>query len=95
MTTTVEVTRFRTAPENAERLVAARAAMVADFQSDRAGFLGARLVRLAPDEWLDIVDWRSPEDFAASRAKGPNLPGIAAFFGAIEELVSSEEGQEG
>jgi hypothetical protein len=29
---------------------------------------------------------------AASRAKGANLLGIAAFFAAIGELLSSEEG---
>jgi hypothetical protein len=42
----------------------------------------------------DIVDWRSPEDFAASPAKGANLPGIAAYFAAIDELVSSEDWHE-
>jgi hypothetical protein len=49
-------------------------------------------VRLPDDEWLDIVEWRSAEDFAASRAKGADLPGIAAFFATLGELVSSEEG---
>jgi hypothetical protein len=33
------------------------------------------------------------EDFAASRAKGANLAGINAFFDAIHELVSAEEGE--
>lgn len=50
-------------------------------------------MRLPDDQWLDIVEWRSAEDFAASRAKGANLPGIAAFFAAIAELVSTEEGE--
>jgi hypothetical protein len=45
------------------------------------------------EHWLDIVWWRSSADFAASRSKGANLPGIAAFFDAIGELVSSEEGE--
>jgi hypothetical protein len=40
------------------------------------------------------VTWQTAEDFAASRAKGPNRPGIAAFFDAIAELVSAEEGTE-
>jgi antibiotic biosynthesis monooxygenase len=88
--TTVELTRFRA--ERAETLLEARTAMLADFRKDRDGFLDARLVRLADGEWLDIVTWRSAEDFAASRTKGPNLPGILAFFQAIDELVSSEEG---
>ncbi|MFF0338453.1 antibiotic biosynthesis monooxygenase family protein [Kribbella sp. NPDC004875] len=90
--TTVELTRFRVLPEQAEELLAARADMLTDFAADRAGFLGARLVRLANDEWLDIVEWATPEDFAASREKGPNLPGIARFFAAIDSLVAAEEG---
>jgi hypothetical protein len=92
VTTTVELTRFRVLPDQVDRLLASRPAMIADFHADREGFLGAQLVRLPHDEWLDIVHWRTPADFAASRAKGPNLSGIAEFFAAISELVSAEEG---
>ena len=90
--TTVELTRFRVLPEKTEELLAARPDMVKDFEADRAGFLGARLVQLPNDEWLDIVEWATPEDFAASRDKGPNRPGIARFFAAIDSLVAAEEG---
>lgn len=90
---TIELTRFKVHPDRVDDLLAARPAMLADFQADRAGFLNARLIRLPDDEWLDIVEWRTSEDFAASRAKGANLPGIAAFFAAIAELVSAEEGE--
>jgi heme-degrading monooxygenase HmoA len=89
---TVELTRFRVRPEQEEALLAARPGMLRDFHADRAGFIDAMLVRLPDNEWLDIVSWRSEEDFAASRAKGANLPGIATFFGAISQLVSSEQG---
>jgi heme-degrading monooxygenase HmoA len=92
MSTTVELTRFRVAPENTATMLAARPAMLADFRADRSGFLGARLVRLPDDEWLDVVEWRTSEDFAASRAKGANLPGVEAFFATIDSLVSAEEG---
>ncbi|MRG59624.1 hypothetical protein GE115_07030 [Agromyces sp. CFH 90414] len=88
----VELTRFRAA--DAEALLAARPAMVAEFAEDRSGFLGARLVRLVGDEWLDIVDWESADDLTASRAKGANLSGIAAFFAAIDSLVASEDGED-
>jgi quinol monooxygenase YgiN len=91
--TTIEVTRFRVLPSHEEALLAARPQMLADFRADRAGLIDARLVRLPGHEWLDIVTWRSPEDFAASRAKGANLPGIKAFFAAIDELMSTEEGE--
>ncbi|WP_330277736.1 antibiotic biosynthesis monooxygenase [Lentzea sp. NBC_00516] len=93
MTTSVELTRFRVVPEKVEALLAARPAMVADFEADREGFLGARLVRLPGDEWLDIVEWRSSEDYAVSSRKGPNRPGIKAFFDAIDSLVTAEEGE--
>ena len=90
--TTVELTRFRVTAEKTDELLAARAEMLKDFEADRAGFLGARLVRLPDDEWLDIVEWATPEDFATSRQKGPNRPGIARFFAAIDSLVVAEEG---
>lgn len=89
---TVELTRFRVLPSRTEELLAARTDMLKDFEADRAGFLGARLVQLPDNEWLDIVDWATPEDFAASREKGANLPGIARFFAAIDSLVVAEEG---
>jgi hypothetical protein len=60
MAITVELTRFKVASENTEAMLAARPGMLADFAADRAGFLGADLVRLPDGEWLDIVRWRSP-----------------------------------
>jgi quinol monooxygenase YgiN len=90
--TTVELTRFRVLPEKTDELLSARAEMLEDFAADRAGFVSARLVRLPDNEWLDIVEWATSEDYAASRDKGPNLPGIARFFAAIDSLVVAEEG---
>jgi quinol monooxygenase YgiN len=90
--TTVELTRFRVLPAKTDELLAARPEMLKDFEADRTGFLKARLVQLPNDEWLDIVEWESAEDFAASREKGPNRPGIARFFAAIDSLVSAQEG---
>ncbi|MFD6445101.1 hypothetical protein ACFWEJ_08360 [Promicromonospora sp. NPDC060204] len=92
MSTSVELTRFRVLPERIDAMLAARPGMLADFEADRTGFLGARLVQLPDDEWLDIVEWRTSEDYAASRAKGANLPGIARFFATIASLVTAEEG---
>jgi quinol monooxygenase YgiN len=88
----VELTRFRVRPDRADALLAARPRMLEEFRAHRAGFIDAQLVRLPDDEWLDIVRWCSSADFEASRAAGANLPGIKAFFDAIEALVSAEEG---
>ncbi|MEV1070537.1 antibiotic biosynthesis monooxygenase [Micromonospora parva] len=90
--TAVEMTRFRVPAERADTLLAARPAMLRDFQDDRAGFLEARLIRVSDDEWLDIVFWASSEDFAESRRRGANRPGIQAFFSLIDAVISVEEG---
>ncbi|MFD3519885.1 hypothetical protein [Streptomyces sp. NPDC058653] len=89
---TVELTRLRVDADKNELLLSTRSAMLADFRADRKGFLDARLVRLPDNEWLDIITWETPEDFAESRDKGPNRPGIADFFSAIAEVISAEEG---
>ncbi|MEV0319414.1 antibiotic biosynthesis monooxygenase [Streptomyces sp. NPDC050658] len=89
---TVELVRVRIAPEHTAAMLEARPAMVEDFRRDRAGFLGAHLIELPDHVWLDVLWWRSSEDFAASRAKGADLPGIKAFFATIDEVLSSEEG---
>jgi hypothetical protein len=68
---TVELARFRVMPQNEEALLAARPRMLEDFRTDRDGFIDARLVRLQDDEWLDIVLFRSPEDFTAPREPTP------------------------
>ncbi|MGW5558473.1 antibiotic biosynthesis monooxygenase family protein [Micromonospora sp. NPDC003944] len=90
--TTVEITRFRVPAERADALLAARPAMLRDFEADRAGYLGARLIRLTSDEWLDIVFWRSSEDYAESRRRGANRAGIETFFSLIDSVISMEEG---
>jgi hypothetical protein len=92
--TIVELTRFRVDPNRRDALLASRSAMIADFEADRVGFLSAALVELPGGEWLDIVRWRSSTDREDSRTKGPNLPGIASFFGLVTEVVSSEDGIE-
>jgi hypothetical protein len=71
---TIELVRSGSQKDRTDALLEEHPAMLEDFRADREGFLGARLVRLSGDEWRDIVDWRSPEDFVASRAKGANVP---------------------
>lgn len=90
--TTVELTRFRVPPDRAQELLDARPGMIEAFRTDRHGFLGAHLVRIDDEQWLDIVWWDAAEDLDASQAKGGNLPAVQAFFAPISELLSSERG---
>ncbi|MEU6341771.1 prolyl oligopeptidase family serine peptidase [Streptomyces sp. NPDC046977] len=86
----IELTTFTVAPERTSAMLAARSGMLADFRADRRGFIAARLVRVAENTWLDIVEWTDAQAYDESSAKGGNLPGIAAFFATIDTLVSAE-----
>ncbi|MFI5689823.1 antibiotic biosynthesis monooxygenase [Streptomyces sp. NPDC051636] len=90
--TTVELTRFRVPADRAQGLLDARPGMLEAFRTDRQGFLGAQLVGIDDEQWLDVVWWDTAEDLDASKAKGANLPAIQAFFAPISELLSSERG---
>ncbi len=63
--TTVELTRFKAPADRADELLQARPAMVADFRADREGFLDAQLIWIDNETWLDVVWWRSTEDYRA------------------------------
>ncbi|MEV7992121.1 alpha/beta hydrolase [Streptomyces sp. NPDC086077] len=88
----IEMTTFVVAPDRTSKMLAARPAMLSAFRTDRRGFIAARLVRVAENTWLDMVEWADADAFDASRAKGANLPEIAAFFATIDELVSVRSG---
>ncbi|MGY5014859.1 FAD-binding oxidoreductase [Streptomyces sp. 900105755] len=90
--TTVELTRFRMNPGRVDDLLATHSKMLANFADDLAGLLEARLVRLSENEWLDVLTWDTPEDFAASHTKGRNHP-FLAFLATIGEVVSDEYGE--
>ncbi|WP_370961740.1 alpha/beta fold hydrolase [Amycolatopsis sp. cg9] len=88
----IEMTTFTVAPENTQAMLDARPGMVAAFRADRRGFRSARLVRVDEHTWLDFVEWTDDAAWDESKAKGANLPAIAAFFGTIGGLVGAERG---
>lgn len=89
--TVLEITRLRVASDDAGALLDARAGMLAAFR-ERPGFLRAELVELADGEWLDLIEWRTSEDFAESRRRGADSEGVRLFFDSIESVVRMEEG---
>ena len=88
----IELTKFTVRKENTQAMLDARPGMLEAFRQDRRGFIAARLVRVADDTWLDFVEWIDDTAWDESKAKGANRPEIAAFFGTIDTLVSSERG---
>ncbi|RJQ76640.1 alpha/beta fold hydrolase [Pseudonocardiaceae bacterium YIM PH 21723] len=92
MMSVIEMTTFTVRPGRTQAMLDARPAMVAAFRQDRRGFVSARLIRVGDDTWLDLVEWIDDSAWDESKAKGANLPAIAAFFDTIEELIGAERG---
>ena len=91
--TFVELVRVRVDPPCREAFLLARPRMLRDYAEDREGFMGAHLIQFGGDAWLDLVIWRSCDDFEESRAKGVNLPGIEAYAENIAEILADEQGE--
>lgn len=70
----IELTTFVVAPDRTSDMLSARSGMLSAFRKDRRGFIGARLVRVADDTWLDVVEWADALAFDESRAKGATSP---------------------
>ncbi|EWM11357.1 antibiotic biosynthesis monooxygenase [Kutzneria sp. 744] len=88
----IELTTFTVEPGKTAAMLAARPGMVEAFRRDRRGFVAAKLIRVAEDTWLDLVEWTDDTAWDESKAKGGNEPEIAAFFATIDTLVSSDRG---
>src|ERR1700754_1625028 len=88
----IELTTFAVAAEKTAAMLAARPGMLRAFRADRRGFVSARLIRLSPGTWLDLVEWTDDSAWDESREKGANRPEIAAFFATIDRLISAERG---
>lgn len=86
----IELTTFTVAPGKTSGLVAARSGMLSLLRTGCRDFLGAKLVRISDNTWLDIVEWSDSEAYGESSTKGGNLPEIASFFDTIDQLASSE-----
>jgi len=67
--------------------------MLRDGAEDREGFMGAQLIELSGDAWLDLAIWRSRDDFEASRVKGVNLPGIQVYAENIAKISADEHSE--
>ena len=90
---TIELARFTVDPARVEAMLAARPAMVEELRRHCPGFRRIRLTKLDEKTWLDVVEWETREDAEAATAKVMELPGCAAVFGHISEVVAMEHAQ--
>lgn len=74
--------RFTTDPDQAEEMLAARAALIAAVRDRCSGLTEARLSKLDEGTWLDVWRWDSRASMQAALDAAPTIPEAAAAFSA-------------
>ena len=86
MSTTIEIAEFETVAGATEDVVLTAAQQAGLFLARQPGFLGRRLARRPEGDWVDIVEWASPEAAQAAAQTFPAAPEAAAFMGVIASV---------
>jgi hypothetical protein len=89
----IEVYRVRIDPANVERLLEIRGAAVAEFQEQVPELVGADLVRLDADRWLDVLTWSEPVDPERIGAAAECTPVSAEMHRLIAEELGHDRGE--
>jgi hypothetical protein len=92
MNHSIEVVRFRVAPESAARFVAERPKADAALKK-LGGFLGSELAQGTSGNWALIVRWASSKDVLAAQnltLAPPGLEPVNAWISLASEIVSFE-----
>jgi antibiotic biosynthesis monooxygenase (ABM) superfamily enzyme len=92
MEQSIEVVRFRVAPEAAARFIAERQHADAALQKLN-GYLGSELAQGNANNWVLIVRWASNADVQAAQNQTLAPPGLAdvnAWIALASEVVSFE-----
>ena len=86
MSTTLEIAEFETVAGTTEEAVLAAARQAGAFLARQPGFRGRQLARRPEGDWVDIVEWASPEAAEAAAQAFPTAPEAAAFMGVIARV---------
>lgn len=89
MSKAFELVRFRVSEEHAPRFIEERRA-VDEALKALAGFEGAELAQVGPDEWLLIVWWATLADAQAAQAVTGDMPVISAWIGLADAFLAFE-----
>lgn len=86
MTTTLEIVEFETTPGVGPDAVLAAAREAGVFIVRLPGFLHRRLAQQPEGNWVDIVEWASPEAAQAAAQAFPAAPEAANFMRMIVKV---------
>ncbi|NOX31556.1 MAG: hypothetical protein GXP35_16145 [Actinobacteria bacterium] len=87
---TLELARFKVSPDNVDAMLADRPGAIEHISGAYPAFVGSRLVRLGPDEFMDIVEWTSLEAANKAAEEVPEHPECQLYFRHMSELVSMD-----
>jgi len=89
----IEIYRAKIDPANVDRLLEIRADAVAEFQQQVPELLGASLVRLEDDVWLDVLTWSAPVDGERISQAASAAPKSAEMHSLLTEILGHDVGE--
>jgi hypothetical protein len=89
----IEIYRVKVEPANVERMLEIHDAAVAEYQEQVPELLGAELVRLDGDVWLDVLRWSGPVDEARMNAAAACTPVASELHRLLGDELGHDRGE--
>lgn len=85
--------RFRVAPERIPEVREKRKVALEALRGEFPGLVSEQLVRLDEQTWMDLIVWDTRETADTVAERAPQIPEAAAYFAALDEVVSMEHAE--
>ena len=82
----LEMVTMTVRPENAEAFLALRDAAMAAIRERYPDLQRATLIRVDEQQWVDLVEWASPEQAHAAAEQAPAIGSVAQWLALIEAV---------
>lgn len=76
----LRIVRFKTDPENAQEMLAARETLIKKVREDYPGLYEARLAKIDEETYIDVWRWETMDNVKAAIAAVPTMPEAGAAF---------------
>jgi quinol monooxygenase YgiN len=86
----VRITRFRTAHENTDEMLAKRTDLITAVRASFSGLTEARLARLDDETWVDMWVWESASHAQTAINGAHALPETGAAFALTKDITAEQ-----
>lgn len=84
----LRIVRYKTDPENAQEMLAARETLIKKVREDFPGLYEARLAKIDDETYIDVWRWEEMANVQAAIAAVPTMPEAGAAFKYTRDTVA-------